>query len=140
MCLAHGAFLSDEKEPDCPHGCSSSLVSLVSAPSISTSGKTKFIDRKTADLARQFGESEFNDRHDSSRIDMTKGMSIEQKRLRGIPYSVPLDPTTGVAGYIGSTAAPEVAVSERAKESANDGLRQTTVVHDDHTVLPAEAA
>lgn len=132
MCAAHGAFLSDEREPDCPHGCSTGMVSLVSPPMINTSGaRTKFIDRKTADLARQFGESEFNDRYDKSRIDMTKTDDIQKKRMTGQTYAVPLNPENGVAGYIGSTSAPEIAVSDYARQKANEGLNKTTIVADD---------
>jgi len=135
-CMAHGRFERMQSMsagiPKCPHGCSHKLVTkMVSAVSIVTNNKTKLIDKKTADLARQFGDTAMNDRYDSSRIDMTQTDDIMKKRLSDQTYSVPLDPKTGVAGYLGSTAAPEVSVSERARESANEGLRQTSVVHDD---------
>ena len=141
VCMAHGEF--ESMTGKCPHGCSSGMVQIVfrKAPSMHTSGKTKFIDKKTADLARQFGDAAMNDKYDQSRIDMTKTDDIQKKRMLGQTYAVPLDPKTGVAGYLGSTEAAEIPVAERAKQSASEGLRQTAIVHDDkgQTKMPEAA-
>jgi hypothetical protein len=141
VCLAHGEF--ENRTGECPHGCSKGMVQVMfkKAPAAHTSGKKQFIDRKTADLARQFGDTEMNDRFDRSRIDMTQTDDIQKKRMMGQTYSVPLDPKTGVAGYLGSTAAPDVSVSDAASQSAKEGLRATTIVHDDKgtTKLPEAA-
>lgn len=145
-CFAHGKFekLLSLKGPmpRCPKGCSEKMVTkLVSAANIgSTNGKTKFIDRKTADLARQFGDTAMNDKYDSSRIDMTQTEDIQKKRMMGQTYSVPLDPKAGVSGYLGSTGGNEAETVGLMKEDAARNLRATTIVHDDkgQTTLPAE--
>jgi hypothetical protein len=128
--------------PKCPKGCSASLVTkIVTAANIGLSDKSRFVDRKMKDIARQFGDTAVNNRYDRSRIDMTSGMSIEKKQMLGIPYSVPLDPKTGVSGYLGSTATPELSVSEFAKQTASEGLQSTHIAHDDKgtTKLPEAA-
>lgn len=143
-CAAHGKFekLLSLKAPTpaCPKGCSSRLVAkLVSAANIgSTNGTAKFIDRKTADLARQFGAEDFNNKYDSSRIDMHKNDDIQKKRLRGETYSVALDPKAGVASYLGSTGGDESEVAGLIKQSGKQAVANTTTtVMKKEDVLPA---
>lgn len=134
-CMAHGEFMG--YSGDCPHGCSSGMVRKLMGASIVTNGKSKFIDKKTADLARQFGETEFNNKYDKSRIDMTQTDDIQKKRMMGQTYSVPLDPKTGVSGYLGETGGSDPALAGRLKESANQAVKNTLIVKDDHATLPA---
>ena len=148
-CMAHGEFESLQSvkapTPRCPKGCSAKmvtkLVTAASVMSVASSEKTKFIDRKTADLARQFGTEDFNNRYDRSRIDMSATDDIQKKRLAGQTYAVPLDPKTGVSQYLGGTAAPEISVHDYAKQTASEGLKATTITHDDkgQTKLPEAA-
>jgi putative FmdB family regulatory protein len=145
-CLAHGKFekLLSLKAPIpyCPKGCSNRMVTkLVSAANIgSTDGKKQFIDRKTADLARQFGDGAMNDKYDSSRIDMHKNDDIQKKRMNGQTYSVPLDATTGIGQFMGSTGGSDQSLISQFKESGTQAIRSTTIVKDDlgKTTLPAE--
>ncbi len=144
-CLAHGKFERMQSmsagTPKCPKGCSAKLVTkLVSRASIVTNDKSKFIDRKMNDLATQFGDTAMNDKYDSSRIDMTQTDDIQKKRMMGQTYSVPLDPKTGVAGYLGSTGGSAPELVDRMKGSASQVIRDTNIVKDDHSTLPSEAA
>lgn len=141
-CMAHGRFERMQSMsagiPKCPQGCSAKLVTkMVSRASIVTNDKSKFIDKKLGDLARQFGETAMNDKYDSSRIDMTQTDDIQKKRLSGQTYSVPLDPKTGVSGYLGSTGGSEPELADRMKDSANQAVKNTLVIKDDHSTLPA---
>lgn len=140
--MAHGEFRS--VHGDCPHGCSNGLVRKVAnvVSGYTRTDKTGFIDRKRQDLARQFGESEFNDRYDTHRIKPGDTNDIQKKRLAGQTYSVPLDPKTGVAGFLGSTEGADFNVPQAAKAIASEGLKtQTHIAHDDKgTTKMPEAA
>ena len=115
------------------------MVRKLMGASIVTNGKSKFIDRKTQDLARQFGDTAMNDRFDSSRIDMSGSGDIQQKRLAGQTYALPVDPKNGVASALGITGGGADPVLVKAmQQSAVQAVRSATVVHDDKSSLPKE--
>ena len=139
VCMAHGAF--ENRTGRCPSGCSKSMVKMVfnQAPAVHTSGKTQFIDRKTQDLARQFGDTAMNDRFDSSRINMDNSGDIQKKRMNGQTYSLPVDPKNGVASTLGMTGGgADPAMAKTMQQFATQAVRSSTVVHDDHSSLPKE--
>lgn len=157
-CMAHGRFERMQSMsagiPKCPHGCSAKLVTkMVSRASIVTNNKTKFIDKKTADLARQFGETEFNDKYDKSRISMAGSGTTKDKWLRGETFGLASEVTMGVDGLVKDASKVASVVGELGASSDGniaavighaagmDAVKATNIIADDHgkTKLPEAA-
>lgn len=70
-CMAHGYFeaaVPDDTVARCPRGCDSVERAFLSPASISTSGKTRFVDKTMEDLAKRFGMTNMSNANGDSVI------------------------------------------------------------------------
>lgn len=69
-CMAHGYFeaVTDDATPLCPRGCDCVERVFLTPQSISTSGKTRFVDKTMDELAKRFGMTNMSNANGDSVI------------------------------------------------------------------------
>ncbi len=70
-CMAHGYFeaaVPDDTLPRCPRGCDCVERAFLTPAGVSTSGKTKFVDKTMRELAERFGMTNMSNANGDSVI------------------------------------------------------------------------
>jgi len=69
-CMAHGYFeaVTDDETPRCPRGCDCVERAFLTPAGVSTSGKTRFVDKTMRELAERFGMTNMSNANGDSVI------------------------------------------------------------------------
>jgi len=137
MCMAHGPF--ESAKAVCPKGCTTVERRFFTPQSISTSGRTKNIDRTLEQLAKDYKLTDINNQNGTSAVKRPQPQAVNQMQqlndaIQG-KYGVGMNggwgalPNQGLQSTVQALGATQPGVDLNSVKQGLPDWRQNVIVH-----------